>query len=95
MSPSAIPPWKHDELRRVEENCVASHGRESARTTELKGDVKWIRDNYISRQEFEDYQELITTRYARVVKVVDGVVWCILIGIVGAIMTLLIPAMKH
>lgn len=95
LTPISGPSWKHDELQRVESNCVERHARESARSVRLEADVKSIHENYISRREFEDYQELVTTRYARVVKVVDGVVWAILISVAGAGLALLIPTLKH
>ena len=52
-------------------------------------------DRYISRQEFEDYQELVTERYGRIAKVVDKVMWTIALGVLAAGLSLLIPLVKH
>jgi hypothetical protein len=93
MSPNSYPSWA--DLQRVEKNCVDSHGRETRSSLELKSRIEHFQDRYITRQEFEDYQELVQERYGRIVKVVDKVMWTIALGVLAAGLSLLIPLVKH
>ncbi len=99
MTPTGgVPSWKHEDLEKVKELCLAtcrdSHGRDKDKIADLVSEIRWLREHYVSRQEFEDYQELVTTRYARVVKVVDGVVWAIIAAMVGAVVALTMPGLR-
>jgi hypothetical protein len=93
MSPNTNPSWA--DLNRVSENCVEGHKRVTAATLELRSRFDHLSDRYISRQEFEDYQELVTERYGRIAKVVDKVMWTIALGVLAAGLSLLIPLVKH
>jgi hypothetical protein len=93
MSPNSYPSWA--DLNRVSENCVEGHKRVTAATIDLRTRLDHIPDRYISRQEFEDYQELVQERYGRIVKVVDKVMWTIALGVLAAGLSLLIPLVKH
>ncbi len=51
-------------------------------------------DGFITRHEFESYKEVIKTRYSNVVRIVDGLVWCVLLAVVAAIVALIIPGIQ-
>ncbi len=90
-----IPSWKHEDLEAVKtlclDTCRAAHGRDKERIADIATDVRWLREHLVSKTEFEDYQELVQTRYDRVVKIVDGIIWAIIVAMVGAIVALKFP----
>jgi hypothetical protein len=93
MSPNSYPSFA--DLDRVSENCVEGHKRVVATTLDLRARIDHIPDRYISRQEFEDYKDLIDERYGRIAKVVDKVMWTIALGVLAAGLSMLLPLVKH
>ncbi len=96
VTPSSGNSWKHEELERVRVEllsvCEGRHTRDKIDISKNAGDISYIRENYISRRELEDYQELVKVKYDRISKMVDGVVWTLVIAMVGAFMSIKFPA---
>ncbi len=94
MTPPA-PPWKYDDLEAVRLECIAfakeKHDTQNKANAELKATVEWLRNNYVSSREFDDYKELVQSRYDRVVKNVDGIMWAIILGIISAVVAWKFP----
>ncbi len=92
MTPNG-PSWRHEELKRVEDDCEERCEDRHKRTTKAIDELKADRMQYITRTEFEAYKEVIKTRYANVVRIVDGLIWCVLVAVVGALLYIVIPGL--